>query len=278
MRRNESSHTNLNLIIQLLRFWNKLKYLKKIGICFLFLYYSCQENVEYIPKKNAEISHKSYSLFVNKLKEAYKNGNDYQIAFQLSNLKYKGPLTYQHLQKAIDTDTAICNEIFYTMMIAKESSFYQNIYKNDTVVFLNAFNYCLKKNGIDSYKLFYEDYISGIPAVQGCLIEIDSAIWDRNLISFLKVIYNDDQKYRKLVVRKNNSEKETEYYNSLIQKVDSINLQRVDSLLRKRGFPGFNIISPDQHKTIFLVLHHQSEKSIRLKYRSIVEKYYPKIF
>jgi len=33
---------------------------------------------------------------------------------------------------------------------------------------------------------------------------------------------------------------------------------------------------PDHHKTLFLVLHHQSEKCIGVKYIRIVEKYYSK--
>lgn len=252
---------------------NKCKYYIILSIIILF---SCHENEGYIPNHNSEISNKSYSLFANQLREAYKIKNSYQIAFQLSNLKYKGPLTYKYLKRAIDYDTGTCNKIYYTMMIARDGNFYQNIFKNDTIVFLKAFNYCLSKFGQNEYKNYREDYLLSTPLIKGCSTKVDSSFWDKELITFLKNIYTDDQKYRRLATQDIFSKKSTKYYDNLILKMDSINLHKVDSFLFNKGFPDFEKISPDQHKTIFLVLHHQSEKYIRLKYRSIVEKYYSK--
>ncbi len=258
------------------------KNLKKISsnifnYCLLGFLISCNQDLNFIPLKHETMQKDRYDYYVNELKQAYEDKNNYRIAFQLSNLKYKGSLTYFFLHKAIENDSNTCNTIFETVMDGRQHHFHKNIFKNDTVTYVKAFNLCLTKHGPKSYEKYVDDFIERSNLyTSSCYGTLDTSLMDPKLNSFLERMLYDDQKYRKLSTNLKLTVAEQKKYDNLILKIDSINLFKLDSLFSKRGFPGFDKISPKLHKTVFLILHHQSDTKTRLKYRHIIEKNYPK--
>jgi len=97
--------------------------------------------------------------------------------------------------------------------------------------------------------------------------------WD--LVNELKVIYEEDQKYRRQLrdVRKehgNDSEEVKALWETINEK-DAINLEKVTKIIDEHGWPGSDIISKQGNSALFLVIQH-ADLETQLKYLPIMRE------
>lgn len=91
---------------------------------------------------------------------------------------------------------------------------------------------------------------------------------DSSLIRELVQIEKDDQHYRLLMDEATLSSQKKEYWNKQIE-LDSQNLIKIDSIFKKYGYPGRDLVGNDNEKTMFLVIQHSDIETM--------EKYLPYI-
>lgn len=177
------------------------------------------------------------------------------------------------MKEAIQKDSSSCLKIYEVRRLA-DMGFYQTIYRNDITTFNTAFNICLKIDE-ESYDVFMEKNNKREKEHLASLPQIDSAHIDEELIISLKEIKENDQEYRKKLGQLNVTESEKLKYKSKQNEIDSINLIKVDSILNHKGYPQSETVGYPLSQVAFLILHHQSDINIRMKYRPIIEKNCP---
>jgi len=248
-----------------------LRYFLLYLICVLCV--NCRPMKPYMPNCPEGLSASACEEFKAKLKKAYDEGDDFQIAFQLSNLKGPNDMIYQHLKSAVQNDVSRCESLFDMNRMAVNYGFYQNPYKADTAQFYEVFNLCLEMLGDDAYQKFDQqqtleekEYIDSRPA-------LDSSLLIPELIKTLAQMLEDDQKYRVQLgdQRLDIPEKDREDMWRLQSRLDSINLIRVDSVLTHHGYPGTHQVGYDLDNVVWLVLHHQGDIRVRKQYLERIE-------
>lgn len=96
-----------------------------------------------------------------------------------------------------------------------------------------------------------------------------------NLVNELKVVYEEDQKYRRQLrdVRKehgNDSEEVKALWETINEK-DAINLEKVTKIIDEHGWLGSDIISKQGNSALFLVIQH-ADLETQLKYLPIMRE------
>jgi len=254
----------------------KSKYNQIINLYILlfFFMFSCSTSQPFYPDKHPALSIEQYETFTKKLKLAHNNEDNFRIAFELANLEAPKHIVSKYLVKSIDLNRQnACESIYETQRLAN-LGFYNNLYKYDTLIFQKAYNKCLNELGENSFILHMENYRANVKEVRARLPQIDSTKMDTALIKSLTKIRDDDQMHRKKLHAINISEDERKKYLKLQEKVNVVNLEKVDSILAFKSFPKPANVGHDLSRVIFLVLEHQTDVNTRKKYRSVIEQNY----
>jgi len=232
---------------------------------------SCTKNRNYIPLQSQEMSDALYSTCVEKLKKAYSNNDFYNIAFYIASLEGDRSYVVNNLEKAFDLDTSMCNEIFIIQDLANQG-FFQSIYRYDTLLFKKYYEKCNSRtNGplfidyLNERDRIYNEKLASRP-------QLDSMQKDDALIIELTKISENDQYYRKLVSGLNNSQSDLDNWYHQMSILDSINLIKIDSILKIKEYPKPESVGYKLSRVPFFVIHHQSSIPLRLKYRNYLEE------
>jgi len=230
---------------------------------------------QFYPEKPEDLSNHDYEKYTKKLKSDYASEDHYGTAFYLAALKAPKHKVEVFLNKAVEENPEeVCEKIFTTQMLA-DLGFYKVIYRYDTLLFQKAFNQCLGVLGENAFELYMEEEDKKAEAHQKTLPQIDSAKMDIALIKTLEQIYVNDQKYRKKIDILKNTEEENDRFWKKMEELDAINLVKVDSILKNVGCPTPATVGYELFRSIFLVLHHQADITIRKKYRNVIEEHFP---
>ena len=105
--------------------------------------------------------------------------------------------------------------------------------------------------------------------------KLDSALMNPALIATLKVMQENDQRYRKRLAdaRVTIAESERTKLWELQKSLDSLNLIKADSILLHHGYPDVQEVGADLENTIWFVLQHQEDIEVREKYRKLLESH-----
>ncbi len=97
----------------------------------------------------------------------------------------------------------------------------------------------------------------------------------QTIIKTLESIFDDDQKYRiqikNIIEIYGNDSTEAKELDKLIIKQDVVNLKRVEEIISKYSWLGYNIVGLKGNKTLFLVIQH-ADIEIQKKYFPIMKE------
>jgi hypothetical protein len=102
-------------------------------------------------------------------------------------------------------------------------------------------------------------------------IKLDSTKFNPDLMGQLEQIEKDDQELRIKMNAKNITKEEEADLWTKQKTMDSINLNKVEMILGKYGYPNKERVGYDMANTVWLVLHHQSDIRVRDKYQKVIE-------
>lgn len=247
--------------------------MKNILIIFLgtLLQISCSNGQPYYPEQKSEISDDLYSKCIKKLKKAYEEDNYYSIAFNVASLKGSYEVVAANLQKAFNTDSTFCNTI-YDLQNTADEGFYQSLYRYDTILFKSLLTKCDQRKNQTTYadykianQLRNEEFQRQQP-------QIDSNKVNYPLIAELTRIRNDDQDLRIKLNGMNLKEEDRLKWQKSQDSLDSVNLEKIKSILQEYGYPKPEAVGYELSKVPFFVIHHQPSLEVRAKYRPILEE------
>lgn len=237
-----------------------LKYKSALAVLLCFgLLCSCKIR---IPEKDDSLSDRQYQLFTENLKKSYETSDFYQRAIALANLDYDSKVVYKYLRKSIHQHDSVCTELYYFRYVSDSFDFNLNIVKLDKQRFLDICVECESKTNYQTY--LHERKIKELASVESQKnkqLELDPSLLDAELISILKEVHKRDQAYRG---DKRNREIQNRY--------DSINLEIIEDIFQKYdGYPCLEKVGYEHALAPWLVLQHQGDVNLRLKYTPVLE-------
>lgn len=238
-----------------------------VFICMFCL--SCQNAQQYIPGHNPAVSDYVYDMCTRNLEKAYKENNNYLIAYNIACLKGKKEPVIKNLEIAFEKDSSFCEHIYYYQKIAEEG-FFESFYRYDTLLFKSFFDKCDQKGGNKSFAAYMAKEQRDYDAMKKMQPQIDSALMDNKLISELTLIEEDDQRFRKLLGAMNVSEFDKKRWQISMDSSDAVNLKKIEAILNTKGYPQPEVVGYDLSIVPYLVIHHQSSVEVRVKYRSLL--------
>lgn len=232
---------------------------------------SCSDKSDavYIPNISEGMADGIYMKYKLKLDTAYLNKDDFEIGIQLANLKGSADSVYIRINNGIKKSPKNCY-IIYHWYNGYQDDFLNNIVKTDTVRFLETFKLCEQLDDIESYSEYWTRKTIEHQKRIAKRDPIDSTKLNYKLVTLLDKIRIDDQETR-IEISKSRIEDYKHPLRIKQNRLDSINLTKVDSIL-ENGFPTKDEVGYEGISTIWLVLHHQGELNVRLKYMSILEE------
>jgi len=245
----------------------KFLYLSFMAFLFLILI-SCQKKENYYPAHSPDLNTALYQKYKLKLDTAYMQNDFFMAGLQLANLKAPPEKVFEYINQGIATDNDACYQMYDWYEIYDD--FKPNIVKSDTTRFLNSFQLCLEKMGPNSYEDFIEKKHADHRAKMASRVKLDTTLFNTELISQLTQIIHDDQELRSKYDFDKLSKDEKDEIWVEIDKVDSINLIKVESILKKYGYPTKEMVGYELVTAPWYVLHHQSDLTVRDKYESMI--------
>lgn len=243
-----------------------------IGVLLLSI--GCSSGGNYFPPQHASLDSVRYATFRDSLGSAYERADHFSIALQLANLVAPPELIYAELGTSIQQDPARCESLFRMRYVAEQGFFY-NLYKADTLRFAAIFGDCLEQFGPDAYALYRQRQWQEETTYAASRPPLDSSQLRSDWMETLRQIDADDQRYRLRIVDFRISTAERDSLRGEQDRLDSLNLQRVDRFLREHGYPSPSQVGYELKDAIFLVLHHQRDTRIRDRYFRVVSDYLP---
>ena len=200
-----------------------------------------------MPEKPINMSEKDYENNISVLKTSLKSINSKRAQ---DSYYYNSFLLFYELEAPMDT----CFKYFnYAIKIAPVSTC------NSSFITENRFIKYFNNNARDSIFLSY-------------MIKKCDSVWnslDSNLISILKEVEINDQKYRKNIIDsywatdgKKLMEKQEE--------LDKINTKIITKIIDSLGYPGRNTVGLDLEDVAFLVIQH-SDLETQQKYLQVIK-------
>ena len=245
--------------------------LKNLILFINLLAISCQNSENYIPPQDQELPTGLYNKYKTLLDTAYSKNDHFEVAIQLANLNAPKDKIFSNLDMGIRGDTQNCYRVYEWHTLFKENNFLVNLVKADTLRFENEYQVCIdllgKQKFID-YQQALEDKHNQEVANR---VKLDTTKFDLDLMNQLEQIEKDDQDTREKMSAKNISEEDVMKLWKIQDRLDSINLIRVDHILNAYGYPRPEKVGYDLANTVWLVLHHQPDISVRDKYQEIIE-------
>lgn len=236
-------------------------------LSLVFIITSCKKS-RYIPSKPDGLQHGFYLQYSEKLNEAYNIEDNFEVGIQLANLEAPKDKVFYYLNKGIKKTPNKCLKLYPPLGALRKLGIKVNIVKIDTTEFLNSIDLCLAISGEDSYNTYLKE---DEKASQANRDELDSLLFDYTLIGQLQQIRNDDQD---IILRMNDVDTDSPKYDSLANLkiiIDSINLNKVERIIKEHGWPSREKIGHDMSQTIWLVFQHQTDIFIREKNQELVE-------
>lgn len=225
-----------------------------------------------VPEKPEGMSDEYYSKYKVKLDTAIAFQDFLHVGVQLCNLKSPTDSVFKYLELGITQKSSNCEEIYHWYRLFKEDRFLVNIVKIDTLRFEKIFEQCQKSLGEQSYNEFLEKRIRNYELRKAKQTKLDSTKFNFSLIRELDIIHRDDQSLRKNLSQLD--EKSEAYKEGWAEqkKLDSINLTKVEKIFQQYGYPTKEMVGYEPMLTCWLVLQHQVNLHVRLKYLPILEK------
>lgn len=238
-----------------LKFKSALLVLLSVG-----LLYSCKIS---IPEKNDTLSDRQYQLYTENLKKSYENSDFYQRAIALANLDYDSKVVYKYLRKSIHQHDSVCTRLYEYRYQSDSFHFSTNIVKRDKQKFMEICVECESKVNYQTYlKEMKIKELAFAERQKNKQLELDQSLFDLELIAILEEVHKRDQAYR-------GEKRDREIQN----RYDSINLEIIEDILQKyNGYPCLEKVGYDNAIVPWLVLHHQGDVKVRLKYTPVLEE------
>ena len=234
---------------------------------------SCKYEIEKpIPDKHLEQSQGKYEKYLNLLQEAYKSNNNFEAAVQLANLRASPKETFDLLEFSINENHENCDQIFEWYFLYDRHNFGVNILKLDTVKFKRAVTLCDNLNKHQTYSKYAQSKDEEESHAKESKEVEDSTNFNMELVSELKQIHEDDQEIRYRITAKNISLDVEKELSKEMHIIDSINLDKIDKIFNKYGYPGRELVGKDGNFTPALVIHHSNSLETRYKYLPFLEK------
>lgn len=234
---------------------------------------SCKNEIgKPIPDKHPEQSQGKYEKYLNLLQKAYISNNSFEAAVQLANLRASPKETFELLELSINENQENCNQIYEWYFLYYRHNFGVNILKLDTVKFKRAVTLCDKLNKHQTFSEYAQlKDEEEIHANESKEVE-DSTNFNMELVSELRQIHEDDQEIRYRLSAKNLTQDAKNQLSKEMYIIDSINIDKIDEIFNKYGYPGRALVGKDGNFTPALVIHHSSSLETRYKYLPFLEK------
>lgn len=253
------------------------QFLTRFGFCLLTIlvvFTSCREDEisRPLPGKHPDQSQGHYEKYLNALKEAYAEKNDFAAAMQLANLKAEPGTVFPLLELAINSKSENCSKIYHAYYLYDRHNFGINLLKIDTTRFKHVVQLCNQLLDTTSYEAYAaaEDESERIASENQK--QEDTTNFNMVLYHELQQMYKDDQDIRHRISKKNITAEEERTLREEMSRIDSINLIKVDRILREHGYPSQELVGRDGNFTPALVIHHSAELETRYKYLPMLEK------
>lgn len=242
-----------------------------IGLSLLMS--SCKyEIAKPIPDKHPEQSQGKYEKYLNLLQKAYLSNNNFDAAVQLANLKASPKETFDLLEFSIKENQENCDQIFEWYFLYDRHNFGVNILQLDTVKFKRAVTLCdklYKHQTFSEYAQLKDE--EEIHAKESKEVE-DSTNFNMQLVSELRQIEEDDQEIRYRFRAKNLTPDAKNQLSKEMYIIDSINMDKIDEIFKKYGYPERALVGKDGNFTPALVIHHSHSLETRYRYLPFLEK------
>lgn len=242
-------------------------------LLLLLLMFSCGEkaSTDYIPEKHEELSNGEYDKYVASLISAYEEGDILKAALQLANLKGDKALIFKIFNSGIENGKVDCEKVYEWYWLYDRHNFGMNLVQIDTVLFKSSVNLCDAENTNYSYKEYAErkDFEEA-ENKRNKPVE-DSTDFDMSLVEKLKQIENDDQSIRVSASSKNIDQKTKDSLYVEMQRIDSINLLKIDTIFSVYGYPSRKLVGKEGNFVPALVIHHSKDLETRYKYLPFLE-------
>ena len=244
--------------------------MKYIPILISILALSCHTAQNYYPPQSLEMSEGMYNKYKAKLDTAYLRNDHFEASIQLANLGAPSKVVFKNLKVGIKEDPQNCFKVYEWFKLFKENNFQVNLVRADTIQFSEAYELCIDMLGKQAFIDFQNKKEEKHKEEKENRIMLDSTKLDLNLISQLEQIEKDDQELRVQMNAKSITKKEEANLWIKQNKLDSINLIKVEAILVKYGYPKIEKVGYDLANTVWLVLHHQSDIKVRDKYQKLI--------
>lgn len=240
-------------------------------IIFVFIISNCKsKTVDYYPNRGEDTPIGIYNKYKVKLDTAYMVNDKFEVGIQLANLDAPSNIVFEKINEGILEDSSNCHRIYDWYKLFKVYNFRTNIVEADTIEFQNSFLLCEQILGKGSSDKYYAENQKKQVSKEAKRVKLDSTKMNFQLISLLDTIDGDDQKFRKMMHKRNSSEKENAEFWKEQKILDSINLIKIEKILLD-GYPSLADVGYDHVGVVWLVLHHQSNIAVRRKYLPVLE-------
>jgi len=234
---------------------------------------SCKSEIgTHIPEKSPDLKQGTYDKYSGLLQNANETGNSFEAAIQLANLKADKKITYATLKKAIKDNPEHCDQLFEWYWLYDRHNFRMNILKLDTTLFKETVALCNELKGNTAY----EDYAAMKDQEEEDAIanreKEDSTNFDLVLVKELEEINKVDQEVRIRLTAKTVTPKEYKEIQKEMQIIDSINMQKIETIFEKHGYPSRELVGKECNFTPALVIHHSNSLATRYKHLPFLEK------
>lgn len=237
----------------------------------MLLQISCIDRQPYYPEQQPDMPDEIYSMCISKLKNAYEKESYYSIAFYVASLKGSHEVVAANLEKAFNTDSSFCNAI-YDLQNTADEGFFQSLYRYDTLLFKSFLTKCDERKNQTTYADYKIAYQSRTEEIKRQQPQIDPNKVNYPLIAELTRIRSDDQDLRMKLNGMNLKEEDMLKWQKSQDSLDSVNLEKIKSILHEYGYPKPESVGYELSKVPFFVIHHQSSLEVRAKYRPILEE------
>jgi hypothetical protein len=241
-------------------------------LVIVLLCIGCKPEGDFIPEKSADFSQGKYEKYLGLLKEAYADNDKFQAAIQYSNLKVDKKRTYNTLNEGIRNDPNNCDRIYEWYWLYDENNFRTNILKLDTTLFKESVTLCDELYTKSTYAQYLAVKRAEAEEFQKNKVVEDSSGFNIALVEKLKQIEKDDQDVRNRLSAKTTTKEQAAELRIEMQRIDSINLLKIDKIFKEHGYPSRELVGKDGNFTPALVIHHSNSLEDRYKYLPLLEK------
>lgn len=239
----------------------------------MLFFSSCKPKQEerYYPIKDTKMSEGIYQKYKLRLDTANMKDDPFDIGVQLSNLNAPSDKVFEQIELDIKKNQQNCFEVYDQHKLFSEHNFKTNLVKSDTLKFVQAYELCVEMLGEQTFIDYQiEKEIKHQKKIAQREV-LDTTAFNFELINELRKIERDDQFYRKKLNKKGITEAEKKELWKKQHEIDSINLLKVDRILAQ-GYPSKYEVGYDNLSSIWLVLQHQADLNVRLKYLPILKQ------